>query len=248
MTALLEARDIWFTYDSRNYTLRGVSMEIQAGKIYMVFGRSGAGKTTLLKILKGILKPLKGLVLFKGQPTTSSETAKMAYSSIGYIPQGFGIVSNISVIDNVLVGALSRVPLLHSLLGQFPREELERAEEVLEIMGLSPLKSQKVSQLSGGQRQRVAVARAMMQKPLVILADEFVSQLDPLTATEVLDVFRSLADQRKIAIVITSHDVHLASKYADQVLVLRNGEFRLKMNGGSFSESDLITAMKDETP
>lgn len=241
----MEARNVWFTYDSRNYTLKDISLSIEAGKMYMVFGRSGAGKTTLLKILKGILKPSRGVVLFNGRPTTSIDTAKRAYSVIGYIPQGFGIVSNISVLDNVLVGALSRVPLLHSILGQFPKEERDRAEEILEIMGLAQFKYQKVSQLSGGQRQRVAIARALMQKPQIILADEFVSQLDPVTAIEVLDVFRRLADERGIATVITSHDIHLASRYADKVLVLRDGEFKLCRDGRSVSESDLIAAMRE---
>lgn len=244
MSNILEARNIWFTYDSRNYTLKDISLSIEAGKIYMVFGRSGAGKTTLLKVLKGILRPSRGTILFKGLSTASNDIAKRAYSVIGYIPQGFGIVSNISVLDNVLVGALSRVPLLHSLLGQFPKEEIDRAEEILEMMGLAQFKHQKVSQLSGGQRQRVAIARALMQKPQIILADEFVSQLDPLTALEVLDVFRGLADERGIATVITSHDIHLASKYADQVLVLRDGEFKLCRDGRSISESDLIKAMR----
>lgn len=246
MSSLLEARNVWFTYDARKYTLSNISMEIQAGKIYMVFGRSGSGKTTLLKILKGILKPTRGEVLFKGQPINTVEAAKRAYSMVGYIPQGFGVVSNISVIENVLVGALSRVPLLHSLLGQFPREEVERAQEVLKMIGLCEFKYQRVSQLSGGQRQRVAIARALMQKPLTILADEFVSQLDPLTATEVLDIFRRLADERNISTVITSHDVHLASRYADEVLVLGNGEFKLRLDGKSVTVPDLIAAMRED--
>jgi len=244
LSGILEAREVWFTYDSRNYILRNISLQIEPGRIYMVFGRSGSGKTTLLKILKGILRPTRGAILYKGQPTTSGDLAKRAYSVVGYIPQGFGVVSNLSVLDNVLVGALLRVPLLHSLLGQFPREEVERSEEIIEMMGLSQFKYQKVSQLSGGQRQRVAIARALMQKPQIILADEFVSQLDPLTAIEVLDVFHSLAEERRIATVITSHDVHLASRYADQVLVLRDGEFKLCREGGSISEPELITAMK----
>jgi len=244
LSSLLEAREVWFTYDSRNYTLRDVSLQIEEGKIYMIFGRSGAGKTTLLKILKGILKPTRGMVFFRGQPINSSETARRVYSIVGYIPQGFGIVSNVSVMDNVLVGALSRVPILHSLMGQFPREEVERAEEIIEMMGLSRFKYQKASQLSGGQRQRVAIARALMQKPKVILADEFVSQLDLLTAIEVLDVFRRLADEKGIATAITSHDIHLASRYADQVLVLKNGEFTLRKDGRSVSESELVMALR----
>jgi len=244
LTPLLEAEEVWFTYDSRRYILKNVSLEVEPGKLYMIFGRSGAGKTTLLRILKGILKPTRGAIYFRGRPLTSGEVARRAYSAIGYIPQGFGIVSNISVLDNVLVGALSRVPILHSLLGYFPREEIERAEEVLEIMGMSRIKYYRVSQLSGGQRQRVAIARALMQKPQLILADEFVSQLDPVTAIEVLDIFKNLAVKRGISTVITSHDAHLAPKYADQVLVLREGEFALKREGKETSEREILEAMR----
>lgn len=244
MNDLLKAREVWYTYDLNHYVLRGVTLAVEPGRIHMIFGRSGSGKTTLLKILKGILKPSRGDVFFKGLSLSSGDVAKIAYSSIGYIPQGFGVVSNMSVLDNVLVGALSRVPLLHSILGHFPREELERAEEVIEIVELTKFRHCKVSQLSGGQRQRVAIARALMQKPSIILADEFVSQLDPLTAKEVLDSFRLLADERGISTIITSHDIHLASRYADQVFVLKEGEFALQGAGESVTESDLINAMR----
>jgi phosphonate transport system ATP-binding protein len=110
-------------------------------------------------------------------------------------------------------------------------------------MALEEYRDTRVSQLSGGQRQRVAIARALMQDPQVILADEFVSQLDPITATEVLDIFRTLADKKGISTVITTHDIHLATRYSDEVIVLRKGAVSYQRDGKGATVEDIIRAM-----
>jgi phosphonate transport system ATP-binding protein len=240
---IIEAKRIWYSYRLDNHVLRDVSLGVEPERIYMVFGRSGAGKTTLLKILKGILKPDRGDILFRGQPLHSVEVARAAFRAVGYIPQGFGVVSSMTVLENVLVGALSRVPVLHSILGHFPEEEVRRAEDLIKQMALEEYRDTRVSQLSGGQRQRVAIARALMQDPQVILADEFVSQLDPITATEVLDIFRTLADKKGISTVITTHDIHLATRYSDEVIVLRKGAVSYQRDGKGATVEDIIRAM-----
>jgi phosphonate transport system ATP-binding protein len=240
---LIEARRVWYTYRSDSYVLRDVSLSIEPGKILMIFGRSGAGKTTLLKILKGILKPTRGDVLYMGLPLSSTETAKTAFRSVGYIPQGFGVVSNMTVLENVLVGALARVPVLHSIIGSFPEEEVKKAESLIRQMSLAEYRDVKVSQLSGGQRQRVSIARALMQDPKIILADEFVSQLDLITATEVLDIFRRLADERGISTVITTHDIHLASRYSDEIVVLRRGAISYVGRSVETTVEEIVRAM-----
>ncbi|HIQ29489.1 MAG TPA: ATP-binding cassette domain-containing protein [Candidatus Caldiarchaeum subterraneum] len=245
MTNLLEARDIWFSYDGRNYIIKGISMTIGSGRMYMIFGRSGVGKTTLLKLFKGILKPVRGEIRYKERTIiNNAQVRRDSYSAIGYIPQGFGVINNLTVLDNVIVGALSRVSTLSSLIGRFPEHEVKKAEEILRMLKIHDLCYTKVSRISGGQRQRVAIARALMQNPEIILADEFISQLDPVTSLEVLNDFKRLAEQRKIGVVITTHDIQLAPSYADEVLVMRGGEIVFRAVHGMIDERDLVSAMR----
>ena len=239
----MEANDIWFAYNDSSYIIRGVSMEIDEGRIYMIFGRSGVGKTTLLKLLKGILTPVKGEIKYKGK-SINAHAKREVYSTIGYIPQGFGVVMNLTVLENVITGALSCIPLLNSLLGRFPEQEIRKAEEILKMLNIYDLRYDKVSKISGGQRQRVAIARALMQNPEVILADEFISQLDPVTSLEILDDFKKLAEQRKIGIVITTHDIQLVTDYADEVLVMRDGTIVYRAVQEMINKDDLIRAMR----
>ena len=208
----------------------------------MIFGRSGVGKTTLLKLLKGILVPVKGEIKYKGK-FMNGQAKREVYRTIGYIPQGFGVVMNLTVLENVIIGALSRISLLHSLLGRFPEHEIRKAEEILKMLNIYDLRYDKVSRISGGQRQRVAIARALMQDPEVILADEFISQLDPVTSLEILDDFKKLAEQRKIGIVITTHDIQLVSDYADEVLVMKDGTIVYRAMQEMINKDDLLRAM-----
>ncbi|MCS7143059.1 MAG: ATP-binding cassette domain-containing protein [Aigarchaeota archaeon] len=244
-TSVLECIDVWYAYQPSKFVLRGVSLELEEGKVYMIFGRSGAGKTTLLKVLKGILRPTSGIIRYRSKDLLSDEDRRVAYRSIGYVPQGFGVVSNLSVLENVLTGALSRVSTLHSILGQFPEEEVERALRVIETVGLKDFAHNKVSSLSGGQKQRVAIARTLMQDPEVILADEFVSQLDPLTSRDVLEVFREICKgEKKITLVITTHDADIAYEYADSLVVMREGGITFRGSPGTTKGMDLLSAMR----
>ena len=240
---VLEAIDVWFAYTPEKYVLRAVTFGVESGKIIMIFGRSGEGKTTLLKLLKGILKPTRGEVRYRNRSITSVQSSRELYRAIGYIPQGFGVVSNLTVLENVVIGALSRVPSFHAILGSFPEEEVAKAEAILDSLGIGDLKDVKVSKISGGQRQRVAIARALMQDPEVILADEFVSQLDPVTALEVMEDFKQLSKVRGIGVVMTSHDVNLIPEYADEVMVLRDGVIAFRTSK-RIGQDELMRVMK----
>jgi phosphonate transport system ATP-binding protein len=233
----LRLEDVWFSYRNTVDVLRGVCIAFSSGEVTMVLGRSGSGKTTLLKVAAGLLKPKRGRVV-----AVDDSGVELSDPRIGYVPQGIGVVGNMSVLENVLLGAFDRSPKASALLGRFPREKVERAEEVLELLGLGDVVWKRARELSGGQKQRVAIARSLMHGSELVLADEFVSQLDPLTAIEVLELVRKLRS-RGVGFAITMHDVHLVPRYADRVEVLREGRVVLEGDAGSIAPEDLVRAL-----
>jgi phosphonate transport system ATP-binding protein len=141
---------------------------------------------------------------------------------VAYVPQTLGLVRNMTALENALMGALGYTGTLSSLLKLFPHDTLDEAKATLTTLGLGDKMNKKVYALSGGERQRVAIARALMQRPSVILADEFVSQLDPITAEEILGIMREVA-RRGVGLLITTHETDVVSNYADLLVVMQDG-------------------------
>jgi phosphonate transport system ATP-binding protein len=212
----LAARDIWFSYDGRAHALRGVDVTVEPGKITMILGRSGSGKTTLLKVLNGLLPPQRGEVRL------AHTNGRPARSRVAYVPQNLGLVRSMTALENALMGALSYTGTLRSALRLFPRSTVEQAAGTLEALGLAQKARVRVYALSGGERQRVAVARALMQRPDVILADEFVSQLDAVTTDELLVLIRAIV-RSGVGLLITTHEFDIVTEYADRLIVMRDG-------------------------
>ena len=238
----LEASDLWFAYSAGRPILRGVSVTAHAGEITMLLGVSGGGKTTLLKLCKGLRAPQRGTVRVHGETVVAGRRSRLD-PAVAYIPQHLGLVLNQSVLDNALMGALARVPELPSLAHRIPFAERRRAEDLLARLGIGHKAGDKAYALSGGERQRVAVARALMQEPRVLLADEFVSQLDVLTSREILTVVRGIADAG-VAVVIATHEIELVDRYADSVVVLRDGEKVLDRRVRPEGTADLAVALR----
>jgi len=238
----LEASDLWFSYSARRPVLRGVSLTAAAGEITIVLGVSGSGKTTLLKLCKGLLGPQRGAVRVLGEPVVAGRRRRLD-PGVAYIPQHLGLVRNSGVLDNVLTGALGRVAELPSLLRRLPEDELRRAQALLERLGIGEKAAEKVYALSGGERQRVAIARALMQRPRLLLADEFVSQLDVLTSRDILTIVRGIAAEG-VAVVVTTHEMELADRYADTVIVLRDGEKVLDRRAQAETITDIALALR----
>jgi len=238
----LEAGDVWFSYGGGRQVLRGVSFAARPGEITMVLGVSGSGKTTLLKLFKGLLAPRQGSVLVLGAPVVSARRARLD-PRVAYIPQHLGLVRTLTVLDNVLAGVLGRVPPLPSLLRRFPHAQVARARDLLTRLGIGNKAETRAHALSGGERQRVAIARALMQAPLILLADEFVSQLDIHTSRDMLTIVRSIVDTGVTAIVAT-HEVELVDRYADSVVVLRNGEKVLDRRAWPEAATDIVRALR----
>lgn len=215
---IMSAEDICYSYDGGHQILKGVNVEFTEGLMTMMLGRSGSGKTTFLKILAGLQKQAGGKILFDGSDQKPPKTKGLAY-----IPQNLGLVRNLTAMDNVLIGALGYTDTAKSLMKHFSDEVYGKAQKILSDLKISHLRNKKIWNLSGGERQRIAIARALIQDPRIILADEFVSQLDPVTATEILAIMKELTLD-KIAFVITTHDVDLVRKYADHLIILKDGK------------------------
>jgi phosphonate transport system ATP-binding protein len=219
----LRAEGLWFAYRETDWILKDVCLSVPSGQITIIMGPSGSGKTTLLKILAGILTPSRGQVEVLNHNIANQPQRSIA-SLIGYIPQQLGLVRNLTNLENVLTGALGRCGNGRALLGLFPREEVKKAEVSLELMGIAHKINEKVFRLSGGERQRVAIGRTLLQHPRVVVADEFVSDLDMALALEILSRIRRAAAQEQITFVMTMHRQGLVREFAENVVTLREGQ------------------------
>jgi phosphonate transport system ATP-binding protein len=235
---VIQARGLWFSYERRRPVLDGIDLDVGAASMTMILGRSGSGKTTLLKVLKGLLKPQFGSVAL------TASTHGRGPAAVAYVPQTLGLVRSSTALENTLTGALSRVNAVGSLLRLFPGEVVEEAKETVARLGLAHKLHEPVWALSGGERQRIAIARALMQHPALILADEFVSQLDPITAEEILRMMREIAHGRGVSLLITTHETDVVEEYADRVVVMAGGRILHDTPGGRLSQAEMLELLR----
>ena len=212
----VELRNVWYSPDGKHHTLKNIDLKIKRGASTALIGPSGSGKTTLFKIITRLLKPCSGSVCIRG---SSGELEK---HKVGYIPQQLGLVRSRTALENVLIGAHSRIGFTSTLLGVFPKKEVELALKYLKLVGIAHKADRKVYTLSGGERQRVAIARALMQEPEIILADEFVSNLDIVTAREIMDMMIKIKG-KDTTLIIATHDIDLARDYSETTVIMKDG-------------------------
>jgi phosphonate transport system ATP-binding protein len=219
---VFELKDISKVYE-RKIALSSLSLAIKKGEIVALIGPSGAGKTTLLNILANIIKPDTGEVLIDGVPSKEYTTVKQLAKKIGVIRQQFDLVAQLTVIHNVLAGRLVDWGFFKSLLSLIFPQQKELAANALERVGLLDKIYEKTSNLSGGEQQRVAMARLLVQKPEVILADEPVSSLDPARSEDILSMLTSLAKEENQTLITVLHSVEYARKYFNRIIGMREG-------------------------
>ena len=223
--SIVQMSGVSASYDSKDLVLKDVTLNIHRGINYAIVGASGSGKSTLLKLMNGMMTPCDGVVLYNYQkPSLKNKEFKKSISKIGYIPQTLGLVKNMSVMDNIMIGALPRISGVKSFFKMFPEDEIKNANDILKLVGLNGKSKRKVYMLSGGEKRRVAIARALMQKPDILLADEIVSELDNVTAREVMDVIHDAQKKLNLTAVMIHHDMNLALEYANRVAVIKAGE------------------------
>ena len=222
---IIQMNDVWTSYDSQSYALEGVNLSIDRGTNYAIVGQSGSGKSTLLKLMNGMMTPSKGAIKIDYlTPNMNNKKFKKMMHTIGYIPQNLGLVKNVSVLDNILIGALPRLNRIQSILKQFPEHEIQEAKRILKLVGLSGKESRKAYMLSGGEKRRVAIARALMQKPTILLADEIVSELDHVTSREIMNLVLDAQKKMNLTAIMVHHDMKLALEFANRVAVIKEGQ------------------------
>jgi phosphonate transport system ATP-binding protein len=211
--------------------LKHVDLSIKQGEMVALIGPSGSGKSTLMRHISGLtladkhsdscIKVLGNTIQQRGKLDKHVRTSR---SQIGNVFQQFNLVSRLSVLTNVMIGGLSRIPTYRSLLGWFTAEENHMALEALERVGLKNVALKRASELSGGQQQRVAIARALMQKAKVILADEPIASLDPESSRLIMQTLKDINEKDGITVVVTLHQVDYAQKYCERAVALQDGE------------------------
>ncbi len=211
----IRCRDLCVGYNG-DEVLEDLSFTVPHGETVALVGRSGCGKTTLLKTLAGILPPLAGEATVLGSTLPNPPPA----GTLGYIPQSLGLVPHESALRNVLHGRLSELGRFRSLLGRFPEGAENEALEALDRVGLSGKERSRVKELSGGQQRRVAIARAFVQEPDVLLADEMLSELDHETAGSIVRCLEDLQGETGMTVVIVEHNVEIADDISNTVLSL----------------------------
>ncbi|MHB1117812.1 phosphonate ABC transporter ATP-binding protein [Sideroxydans sp.] len=215
-------KDVAKRYANGFEALKGVSAEIPAGSFTVILGPSGAGKSTLLRTINGLETPTSGSVQIAEQQV-SQTTLREVRSHVGMVFQHFNLVDRLSVMTNVLTGRLSHRSWLGSLLYLFQRSDMDIAHDALIRVGLTDKAWNRADRLSGGQQQRVGIARALAQQPRVILADEPVASLDPVTSEEIMGLLREICTRDGITVVVNLHQVELAKRFADRVIGLNGG-------------------------
>jgi phosphonate transport system ATP-binding protein len=217
------------TFGSRR-ALDTVSLDVSRGEMIALIGPSGSGKSTLLRSIDGLqtIDEDDGLITAFGGPVQAkgkvSDQVRKARIRIGFIAQQFNLVGRLSLFTNVALGSLGRISPIRGLLGAWPAETKAAAMAALHRVGVADYAAQRANTLSGGQQQRGAIARALVQKAKIILADEPVASLDPVSARKVMEILRDLNKSDGLTVVVTLHQVDYALRYCDRVVALKAGK------------------------
>jgi len=222
---ILQLKDITKVYPSGTRALNGISLDIQRGEFIVLIGLSGSGKSTLLRCINRLIDPTSGTVIFDGIDVTRARGAELRRirRRIGMIFQQFNLVRRASVFGNVLAGRLGSRPLWRTVFFRPTRDDLEAVFENLGRVGIVNKAYARADALSGGQQQRVGIARALMQEPDLMLADEPVASLDPATSHSVMKYLEELNKKDGITVICSLHFLSLARRYGTRVIALKDG-------------------------
>ena len=221
--------------------LKGIDLTVDGSGLTAVIGPSGTGKSTLLRCINRLVEPTSGSIRLDGTELTTLAGAALraARRKIGMVFQEYNLVERLTVMENLLTGRLGYTGALDAWLRRFPREELDHAFELLDVVGLGAFVNQRADALSGGQRQRVGIARALMQRPSLLLADEPTSSLDPKTSVEIMTLLREQGRANALPVLVNMHDVDLARRFADRIVGMAGGSIVYDGDGAGLSNEQL---------
>ena len=220
---MLEIKNLKKTFDGGTEALRGVNLKVNKGEFISIIGPSGSGKTTLLRSINGLEKIESGNIFFEEERITENYLPEVQKKT-GMIFQEFNLVNNLSAINNVLTGLLNSSSKFLSMFYLFTKEQKLEALKALETVGLLHKSYNRADELSGGQRQRVGIARAIIKRPTLLLADEPVASLDPKAANIIMSLLKKINKEFNITVIRNLHQVELASQYSDRIVGLLEGE------------------------
>lgn len=238
---LLAVQGLTKVYPTGKKALGGIDVVIDQPQLVAVIGSSGAGKSTFIRCINRLVEPTAGRILLNGEDIVALDRKglRAARRRIGMIFQEYNLVERLSVMQNVLSGRLGYVGLLASLRYRFPPQDIQAAFALLDRVGLDGYHNQRADALSGGQRQRVGIARALMQRPDLLLLDEPTASLDPKTSRQIMRLVRELVAERQTPAIINIHDVTLARAYADRIIGLRDGIVVFDAEAAALTETAL---------
>lgn len=228
----------WF---GQFHVLSDINLDVKEGEKIVICGPSGSGKSTLIRCINRLVEPGAGAIRFGGRNLLNLSPAEMrrARRSIGMIFQEYNLIERLSVIDNVLTGRLGYTGTLRSVYRMFSKGDVGQAIRLLDRVGLVDHLEKRADQLSGGQRQRVGIARAIMQEPEIVLADEPTSSLDPKSSVEIMEILSRLAAERGVPVVVNIHNVALAQRFAARIVGMSGGHVVYDGPPDRLSEADL---------
>lgn len=219
---MLEINNLRKNFNTQTQALKGVSLKVKKGEFISILGPSGSGKTTLLRSLNGLETIDSGEIKFDDNKITK-ETLPEVRKKTGMIFQEFNLINNISSINNVLTGLLNSSSKFLSMFYLFTKEQKLQALQALDTVGLLEKSYFRVDELSGGQRQRVGIARAIIKKPWLLLADEPVASLDPKAALSIMKLLKKVNKDFNITVICNLHQTNLALEFSDRIIGLTNG-------------------------
>lgn len=222
----LELAGLAKSYVPGKPVLSGIDLAFEGAALTAIIGPSGTGKSTLIRCINRLVEPTAGAIRLDGTDLTTlrGDALRRARSRIGMVFQEYNLVERLTVMENLLTGRLGYVSAFNAWLRRYPPADIERAFALLDEVGLGGFARQRADSLSGGQRQRVGIARAIMQEPRLLLADEPTSSLDPKTSVEIMDLLRDAAARHGIPVLVNMHDVDLARRFADRIIGMSGGQ------------------------
>lgn len=229
MGASLHIIDLVKEYKANQPVLKGINLDISGDGLTAVIGPSGTGKSTLLRCANRLIEPTSGRILLKDEGNTVDMAAvrgqalRKARRRIGMVFQEYNLVERLTVMENLLTGRLGFTSAFNAWRRRFDPADIQYAYSLLETVGLAGFANQRADALSGGQRQRVGIARALMQRPQILLADEPTSSLDPKTSVEIMELLLEQGRAQRIPVIVNIHDVELARRYATRIVGMSGG-------------------------